>query len=156
MVNYKPIGTLLKAQTKFSLNDTLLDDPSHFQILVGSLLYLTLTSPDLTYNVNFFLSKFMHSPTVTHLKMIRRILQFLKGIIEVGLQFTFSIALDFFAFSMQIVQGVLPLDDQPLVTTSFLAIISYPDVKRKNTQSLAQAQKLSIVQWLTLLLNSLG
>jgi hypothetical protein len=156
MVNYKPIGTLLKAQTKFSLNDTLLDDPSHFQRLVGSLLYLTLTSPDLTYNVNFFLSKFMHSPTVTHLKMIRRILQFLKGIIEVGLQFTFSIALDFFAFSMQIVQGVLPLDDQPLVTTSFLAIISYPDVKRKNTQSLAQAQKLSIVQWLTLLLNSLG
>lgn len=156
MVNYKPIGTLLKAQTKFSLNDTLLDDPSHFQILVGSLLYLTLTSPDLTYNVNFFLSKFMHSPTVTHLKMIRRILQFLKEIIEVGLQFTFSIALDFFAFSMQIVQGVLPLDDQPLVTTSFLATISYPGVQRKNTQSLAQAQKLSIVQWLTLLLNSLG
>lgn len=156
MVNYKPIGTLLKAQTKFSSNDTLLDDPSHFQRLVGSLLYLTLTSPDLTYNVNFFLSKFMHSPTVTHLKMIRRILQFLKEIIEVGLQFTFSIALDFFAFSMQIVQGVLPLDDQPLVTTSFLATITYPGVQRKNTQSLAQAQKLSIVQWLTLLLNSLG
>jgi hypothetical protein len=103
-----------------------------------------------------FLSKFMHSPTVTHLKMIRRILQFLKGIIEVGLQFTFRIALDFFAFSMQIVQGVLPLDDQPLVTTSFLATISYPGVQRKNTQSLAQAQNLSIVQWLTLLLNSLG
>jgi len=55
MVNYKPIGTLLKAQTKFSSNDTLLDDPSHFQRLVGSLLYLTLTSPDLTYNVNFFI-----------------------------------------------------------------------------------------------------
>jgi hypothetical protein len=57
---------------------------------------------------------------------------------------------------MQIVQGVLPLDDQPLVTASFLATISYPGVQRNNTQSLAQAQKPSIVQWLTLLLNSLG
>jgi hypothetical protein len=94
MVNYKPIGTPLKAQTKFSSNDTHLDDPSHFQKLVGSLLYLTLTRPDLIYNVNF-LSQFMHAPTVTHLKMIRRISQFLKGIIEVGLQFTSSIALDF-------------------------------------------------------------
>jgi len=81
MVNYKPIGTPLKAQTKFSSNDTHLDDPSHFQKLVGSLLYLTLTRPDLTYNVNF-LSQFMHAPTVTHLKMIRRISQFLKGILK--------------------------------------------------------------------------
>ena len=93
MVNYKPIRTPLKAQTKFSSNDTHLDDPSHFQRLVGSLLYLTLTRLDITYNV-IFLFQFMHAPTVTHLKMIGRNLRFLKGVIEVGLHFTSSIALD--------------------------------------------------------------
>ena len=68
MIDCKPMSTPLEAKTKTSSADTPLDDPSHFRGLVGSLQYLTLTRPDLSYNVNF-VSQFMHAPNTTHLKM---------------------------------------------------------------------------------------
>ncbi|RVW46099.1 putative mitochondrial protein [Vitis vinifera] len=71
IVNYKPMSTPLKAKTKTSSNDVLLEDPSYFRGLVGALQYLTLTRPDLSYYVNSA-SQFMHVPIVVHLKMIGR------------------------------------------------------------------------------------
>ncbi|CAJ2666783.1 unnamed protein product [Trifolium pratense] len=70
MVDCKPMSTPLEAKTKIATNDTPLDDPSYFRGLVGALQYLTLTRPDLSYCVNY-VSQFMHSPTIIHLKMVR-------------------------------------------------------------------------------------
>ncbi|RVW18373.1 Retrovirus-related Pol polyprotein from transposon RE2 [Vitis vinifera] len=63
------MSTPLKAKTRTSSNNVLLEDPSYFRGLVGALQYLTLTRPDLSYSVNYA-SQLMHAPTIVHLKMI--------------------------------------------------------------------------------------
>nr|KYP50304.1 hypothetical protein KK1_027879 [Cajanus cajan] len=98
MVDCKPMSTPLESKTKFTSNHTLLEDPSHFRGLVGALQYLTFTRPDLSYNVNY-VSQFMHAPTTMHFKMVRRILRYVKGTINVGLHLTSTTPLDLFAFS---------------------------------------------------------
>ena len=96
MVDCKPMSTPLEAKTRTSSNNVLLEDPSYFRGLVGALQYLTLTRPDLSYSVNNA-SQFMHAPIVVHLKMVRRILRYVKGIINIG--FTSNTTLDICAFS---------------------------------------------------------
>ena len=88
MVDCKPKSTPLEAKMKMTSNTTPLDDPSYFRGLVGSLQYLTLTHPDISYSVNF-VSQFMNSPTIVHLQMAHRILRYVKGTIDVDL-FAFS------------------------------------------------------------------
>ncbi|CAL1356196.1 unnamed protein product [Linum trigynum] len=53
-------------------------DPSAFRRLVGRLLYLTVTRPDITYSVNL-LSQAVHAPTQAHLDAAHRILRYLKS-----------------------------------------------------------------------------
>ncbi|XP_022891683.1 uncharacterized protein LOC111406502 [Olea europaea var. sylvestris] len=98
MVDCKPMSPPLKAKTKTSSNEILLEDPSYNRGLVGALQYLALTHPDISFSVNY-VSQFMHTPTMTHLKMVRRILRYVKGTIEMGLHFSSHSALDLFAFS---------------------------------------------------------
>ena len=68
MVDCKPMSTPLEAKTKPFSNETPLEDPRYFRWVVGALQYLTLTHPDLSFNVNY-VSQFMQYPTVAHLKM---------------------------------------------------------------------------------------
>jgi hypothetical protein len=55
-----------------------LEDVNQFQRLVGKLIYLTVTRPDLSYAVSQ-ISQFMHAPRTPHLDAINRILKYLKG-----------------------------------------------------------------------------
>jgi len=41
----------------------------------------------------------MHAPTMTHLKMVRRILRYVKGILNIGLYFSVNTSLDLSASS---------------------------------------------------------
>ena len=98
MVDCKPMSTPLEAKTIDSSNTPLMEDVSFFRGLVGSLQYLTLTRPDLSFSVNY-VSQFMHAPTTAHLKMVRRILRYVKGTINNGLHFTSTTKLHLSAFS---------------------------------------------------------
>lgn len=42
---------------------TPLEDKTLFRSMVGSLQYLTLTRPDIEYQVNHIISQFFHNPT---------------------------------------------------------------------------------------------
>ena len=53
-------------------------DPARYRRLVGHLLYLTITRPDLTYSVHI-LSQFMHDPRQGHWEAAMRLLRYLKS-----------------------------------------------------------------------------
>ena len=55
-----------------------LKDISQYQRLVGKLIYLTVTRPDIAYAVSV-VSQFMHAPRTCHMDAIERILKYLKG-----------------------------------------------------------------------------
>jgi len=55
-----------------------------FKQLVGSLMYLTATRPDLMYTVSL-LSRFMTNPTTTHWLAAKRVLRYIKGTTNLGI-----------------------------------------------------------------------
>lgn len=58
-------------------NDFVLADFTYYQKLIGKLIYLTLTRPDISYSVQC-LSQFMHRPLNSHIKLAFRLLKYLK------------------------------------------------------------------------------
>jgi hypothetical protein len=59
-------------------NGDLLHNSASYQRLVGRLIYLTVTRPDIVYPVNI-LSQFMHEPRKPHMEAAMRLVHFLKG-----------------------------------------------------------------------------
>ncbi|KAG6525459.1 hypothetical protein ZIOFF_015415 [Zingiber officinale] len=57
-----------------------------YQRLVGKLLYLSMTRPDITYVVSV-VSQYMHAPKTIHMKAVDRILRYLKSCPGKGLLF---------------------------------------------------------------------
>lgn len=64
-----------------------MDDPSQYRRLVGRLLYLTITRPDITFVVHC-LSQFMANPKDTHMKAARHLLCYLKQHLGQGVFFS--------------------------------------------------------------------
>lgn len=62
-----------------------LPDPSEYRQVVGSLQYLLITRPDIAFSVNK-LSQFMHCPTTEHWSLVKRLLRYLAGTVNDGLQ----------------------------------------------------------------------
>ena len=60
-----------------SSSDSLLTDISGFQRLIGRLIYLLATRPDISFAVQC-LSQFMHAPRKSHLNLALRVLRYLK------------------------------------------------------------------------------
>ena len=73
-------------------------DPSTYQRLIGRLLYLTVTRPDIQYAVNT-LSQFMQLPRSTHLDATHRVLRHLKGSVGKGIFLSATSSLSLVGFS---------------------------------------------------------
>lgn len=58
-------------------------DSTLFKQLVGSLLYLSVTRPDLMYGVSL-ISRYMARPRLSHWLAAKRIMRYLKGTTEFG------------------------------------------------------------------------
>jgi hypothetical protein len=66
---------------------TPLEDPSSYRHIVGSLIYLTVTRPDIAHDVHIFyiahavhiLSQFVSAPTSVHFGHLLRVLRYLRG-----------------------------------------------------------------------------
>jgi hypothetical protein len=63
-----------------------LSDPTRYRQLVGSLIYLTITHPDIAHVVNT-LSQFMSTPTSVHFAHLLRLLRYVWRTISRGLSF---------------------------------------------------------------------
>lgn len=66
---------------------TLLPSPTAYRELIGRLLYLTITRPDITFVVHQ-LSQFLSAPTDTHLQAAHKILRYLKNNPGQGLMYS--------------------------------------------------------------------
>lgn len=71
----------------YLLMGTPLDDPTLYRQLVGSLVYLTVTRPDISYAVHV-VSQFMSAPRSTHFSAVLRILRYIKSSLFHGLHFS--------------------------------------------------------------------
>lgn len=59
-------------------------DPMYYRSLAGKLQYLTLTRPDLQFAVNFICQK-MHVPSVSDFSLLKRVLRYVKGTVDMGI-----------------------------------------------------------------------
>jgi hypothetical protein len=75
----KPADFPMEQNLKLSPSDgTILSDPAPYRRLVGRLIYLTVTRPDIAYPVNI-LSQFMHTPREPHMAAATRLIRYLKS-----------------------------------------------------------------------------
>ncbi|CAM8879909.1 unnamed protein product [Rhodiola kirilowii] len=85
LLGCKPSSTPMDSKYKLSLSTAkALSDPEVYRRLVGQLIYLTVTRPDLSYAVHI-LSQFMATPTEDHLQAAHRVLRYLKAAPAQGL-----------------------------------------------------------------------
>ena len=69
---------------KLSKDDNNKDvDPHLYKSIVGSLMYLTATKPDIMHVVNL-ISRFMEKPKEAHWQAAKRILRYVKGTKKYG------------------------------------------------------------------------
>ncbi|RVW21062.1 Retrovirus-related Pol polyprotein from transposon RE1 [Vitis vinifera] len=87
MLGCKPVDTPMDPIGKiYKDNDSHPTDKDRYQRLVGKLIYLTHTRPDIGFAVSM-VSHYMNNPTERHMKVVYRILQYLKKSPGRGLYF---------------------------------------------------------------------
>uniref|UniRef100_A0A803QSE2 Reverse transcriptase Ty1/copia-type domain-containing protein n=1 Tax=Cannabis sativa TaxID=3483 RepID=A0A803QSE2_CANSA len=83
----KPVSTPMEPNIKLN-NETgkQLQNPTQYRSLIKKLIYLTITTPDISFAVNK-LSQYLHTHREPHFHAANRILQYLKGTLGQGLFF---------------------------------------------------------------------
>ncbi|KAI3786421.1 hypothetical protein L1987_40086 [Smallanthus sonchifolius] len=87
LVDCKPVDTPMIVNHKLHMEPNgELADKERYQRLVGKLIYLSHTRPDIAYAVGA-VSQFMHQPQVAHMEAVQKILKYLKGTTGHGVLF---------------------------------------------------------------------
>ncbi|KAB2603157.1 hypothetical protein D8674_004162 [Pyrus ussuriensis x Pyrus communis] len=90
----KSVGTPLVANERLCKNDgSEAADESEYRKLVGSLLYLTATRPDIMFGTSL-LARFMHGPTKKHMGTARRVLRYIQGTMDFGIEYYWAGSID--------------------------------------------------------------
>ena len=98
LLGCKPAGSPIDQNHKLGRADgPFLADPETYRRLVGRVIYLAATQPDLTYSIHV-LSQFMNKPRQEHWLAALKVVRYLKGITE---------------------QGILLRDDSPMHVTGW-------------------------------------
>jgi hypothetical protein len=85
MVECNPIYIPMEHNLKFiSKEGNEFEDATKYRQLVGSIIYLTTTRPNISFVVGI-LSKFMQNPCKGHWSAAKRVLKYLKGTQDLGL-----------------------------------------------------------------------
>ena len=87
LLGAKPVNFPMEQNIKLPDKGALLRDLSPYRRLVGRLIYLTITQPDITYSMHV-LSRFMHAPRKPQMDAALRVLRYLKSSPGQGLFFS--------------------------------------------------------------------
>ena len=99
ITNNKTVSISLKYNAKLTpLDGEPIFDVARCRQLVGSLIYLIITRPDISH-VMGMVSKFMDAPRSVHYATVLWILQYIKGILYLGLHYSSQFSLEFHAYS---------------------------------------------------------
>jgi hypothetical protein len=87
MEECKVVSTPMNQKEKLSKEDGADKiDEGYYRSLIGCLMYLTATRPDILFAVSL-LSRFMHCASEMHLIAAKRILRYIKGTVDFGVKF---------------------------------------------------------------------
>ncbi|GKA46815.1 retrovirus-related pol polyprotein from transposon TNT 1-94 [Tanacetum coccineum] len=102
--------------------------------MIGSLMYLTSSRPDLIYVV-CFCARYQAKPTKKHLQAIKRIFQYLKGTINMGLWYSKDTGMSLTAYADADHAGCQDTRHSTLGSTQFLGdkLVSWSSKKQKYT-----------------------
>ncbi|GAV59104.1 hypothetical protein CFOL_v3_02637, partial [Cephalotus follicularis] len=99
MLGSKPVDIPMDPHQKFGINDgSPLKDVHQYRSLIGKLIYLTVTRPDISFAVGV-LSQFMQAPQKAHWDAAIRILRYLKSAPRKGLIYRPNWHMDLVAYS---------------------------------------------------------
>jgi hypothetical protein len=85
MEDSKPVGTPMVTGCKLTKDDDSPDvDQRSYRSMIGSLLYITVSRPDIMYVVEM-VGRYQSAPKQSHLQAIKRIFMYLKEIMAYGL-----------------------------------------------------------------------
>ncbi|XP_071713645.1 uncharacterized mitochondrial protein AtMg00810-like [Rutidosis leptorrhynchoides] len=102
LLGCKPFGTPIESNIcvncESSEKDKFLTNITEYQKLVGRLIYLTLTRPDISFVVHI-LSQYMHAPLQSHMNLAFRTLRYLKGSPGKGIQLVKGNETSLYAYS---------------------------------------------------------
>jgi len=88
MLDCKPVDTpMIQNQKLGDFSEQVPTNKKRYQRLVGKLIYLSHTRPDICYTVSI-VSQFMHYPSEEHMDVVVRILRYLKSAPGRGLLFS--------------------------------------------------------------------
>ena len=87
MLNCKALSTPMDSNLKLLTDDSSeLVDVTLYRQIIGSLMYLTNTRPDICFAVNT-LSQYLVQPRWVHLVAAKHVMRYLKGTIDFGLYY---------------------------------------------------------------------
>ncbi|GJX56877.1 ribonuclease H-like domain-containing protein [Tanacetum coccineum] len=98
MVSCNSSRTLVDTESKLGDDGDPVFDPAFYRSLTGSLQYLTFTRLDISYAVQQ-VRLYMHDPREPHLSALRRILRYVRGTLDYGLQLFSFYTIDFVSYS---------------------------------------------------------
>ncbi|XP_071727458.1 uncharacterized mitochondrial protein AtMg00810-like [Rutidosis leptorrhynchoides] len=99
MENSKPMATPMATNIKLTLEgegDS--SDSTKYRGMIGSLLYLTASQPDIMYSV-CLCARFQENPKVSHVEAVKRIFRYLKGTMHLGLWYPKFTGVDIMCFT---------------------------------------------------------
>ncbi|GJV42027.1 retrovirus-related pol polyprotein from transposon TNT 1-94 [Tanacetum coccineum] len=81
----KPMKTLMSSDTKLTKDEECESvDSTKYRGMIGSLLYLTASRPDIMFSV-CLCARFQEAPKTSHLEAVKRIFRYIKGTMHLGL-----------------------------------------------------------------------
>ncbi|XP_048234353.1 uncharacterized mitochondrial protein AtMg00810-like [Ricinus communis] len=161
----KVVDTPLELNVKYSrIDGEPLFDPALYRSIVGSLVYLTVTRPDIAYVVHI-ISQFMSDPHILHFTAVYHIIRYLRSISTMGLYYPSSSSSVLHVFSNADYAGCLDTRRSTIENCIFIgqSLLSWkskkqPTVSKSSTESEYRSMSSACgeIIWLQRLLQDFG